>query len=492
LLLDSTRKKQHWVVFAILLFLVFDFSILALNYWLSQKIEKDAVAINLAGRQRMLTQSMFNALLNLQLATQSGNNAKPYLAELSIASKLFNDTLKSFHHKHLAYSGENQPLYLEPLSEKSELNLLNEADKLWQPYNKHIQALQSNYQPELLNATTSYASENSPRLLDLMNQLTSHLQDKTRSQTRQIRTYQGIAFLLALANFLGILFMYTQRIREVNRSSLMLHNIINRVAVSVLIVDANNKVIDSNHTAQLLFQYEKNEMIGKNLDLFLQDLNDKPIAKRKDGSPFMAEVEHDNVKLDNQHVTILTITDVTQQHMTVVRLNEIAQTDTLTGLPNRVLFDDRLNLEIQRVQLDNSLLAVMFIDLDNFKAVNDTYGHYVGDQLLKELAQRMRLCLRETDTISRRGGDEFTIAISISSIADGERIAHNILQQISAPLTVGGLSIEPSASIGISLYPTHSTYPDQLIAYADAAMYQAKLAGGNQIKLFVENRQLPI
>jgi diguanylate cyclase (GGDEF)-like protein len=489
LLLDTTRKEQRWVVFAILLFLVFDFSILALNYWLSKKIEQDAVAINHAGRQRMLTQRMLNSLLNLQLANQPSNNTKPYLEELSMSSKLFDDTLKSFHYKHLTYSSENRPLYLEPLREKSELYLLHEADKLWQPYYKRIQALQSNYQPELLHATARYASKNSPHLLDLMNQLTSYLQEKTRAQTKQVRIYQGIAFLLALANFLGILFMYTRRIREIDRSSLMLHNIINKVAVSILIVDANYKVIDSNTTAQLLFKYEKSEMIGKNLDLFLQDFNSKSTAKCKDGSHFMVEVEFDNVKLDDEHVTILTITDVTQQHITVARLNEIAQTDTLTGLPNRVLFDDRLNLEMQRVQLDNSLLALLFIDLDNFKTVNDTYGHYVGDQLLKELANRMRMCLRDTDIISRRGGDEFTIVLSISNIEDSERIAHNIQQQISAPLNVSGLSIQPSASIGISLYPIHSSDPDQLISCADTAMYQAKLAGGNRISLFVENPQ---
>ena len=133
-----------------------------------------------------------------------------------------------------------------------------------------------------------------------------------------------------------------------------------------------------------------------------------------------------------------------------------------------------------------SRLGPRAVDLDNFKIVNDTYGHYVGDQLLKELAQRMRMCLREADTISRRGGDEFTILLNISNVESGEKIARDMLQQISTPLTVSGLAIEPSASIGISLYPTHSKKPDQLIAYADKAMYQAKLVGGNQIHLFDE------
>lgn len=194
------------------------------------------------------------------------------------------------------------------------------------------------------------------------------------------------------------------------------------------------------------------------------------------------------MKLDELLVTIITIADVTQQRQAMVRLNEIAYTDTLTGLPNRTLFDDRLSLEIQHVRRENNLLAVLFIDLDNFKDVNDNHGHHIGDQLLKKIACRIRLNLRETDTVSRRGGDEFNVILNvISSISDSERIANSILQELSLPFEIEGINIMPSASIGISIYPLHSENADLLLEQTDAAMYKAKDAGGNQICIYSKN-----
>ena len=109
MLFDSTQEKQRWIVFAILLILIFDFSVLALNYWLSRKIEEDAVAINLAGCQRMLSQRMVNSLLSIDLATKNGNEPKPYLNELKVTSKLFDDTLKGFRQRHLTYGATMNP-----------------------------------------------------------------------------------------------------------------------------------------------------------------------------------------------------------------------------------------------------------------------------------------------------------------------------------------------------------------------------------------------
>lgn len=141
------------------------------------------------------------------------------------------------------------------MQDETALTLLNKADRLWQPYQTGILALleHTQYQPNQLSAVVNYASEHHLQLLNLMNQLTSNLQDKTHKEAEQIRIYQGIAFLLALANFFGISFMYNRCLHEVSRNSLMLHNIIDQVAVCVLIINADNLIIDSNHATQKLF-----------------------------------------------------------------------------------------------------------------------------------------------------------------------------------------------------------------------------------------------
>lgn len=497
MLFDSTREKQRWILFAVLLFLVFDFSVLALNYWLSLKIEKEAIAINLAGRQRMLSQRMVNSLLNIELASQRGNDTAPYLSELKTTFKLFDDTLIGFRTSHLTFDGNNQPVYLEPLNQPVQLKLLHKADVIWQPYRLQIMALLANEldlpkQQEAeqcaqqLSNTVTYASKYSAHLLNLMNDLTSNLQNNTQLQTERIRTYQACAFLLALLNFFGIFYMFSQRIRQTSRSNLMLNNIINKVTVSVLIIDSNNHIIDSNLTAQTLFQYEKSELSGKNLAQFLETHANETIAKCKDGSQFRAVIERNQIKLDNEEATILSITDITKQHEKEQHLSQMAHHDTLTGLPNRILFDDRLSLEINHMRRDNSLLAVMFIDLDRFKPINDNYGHSAGDEVLKQIAQRISLCLHDIDTVSRRGGDEFTVILSgIKDIADCEKIARTILNQLASAFVFNNQHISASASIGISLYPMHGQNSDELLLQADAAMYQAKAKGGNQICMCV-------
>lgn len=159
--------------------------------------------------------------------------------------------------------------------------------------------------------------------------------------------------------------------------------------------------------------------------------------------------------------------------------------DALTGLPNRKLFTDRLLHAIIKARRDKSRVAVMFIDLDKFKPVNDRYGHAVGDLLLKEVARRLHDCLRESDTVARLGGDEFIMLVSYS----GERSSHmvvaeKILRALTAPFFIAGHTHHISASIGIAVYPQDGADEKQLLKNADTAMYHAKKSGRNNVKLF--------
>lgn len=149
--------------------------------------------------------------------------------------------------------------------------------------------------------------------------------------------------------------------------------------------------------------------------------------------------------------------------------------DPLTNLPNRVLFQDRLFQALAGAQRHKQQLALLYIDLDNMKEVNDTLGHAMGDNLLKEVAQNLRASVRDSDTIARLGGDEFVvIQMDVHNEDDAINMATKLLAALDKPVTCNGETVKPSASVGISLYPSHAENSDELLAKADAAMYRAK------------------
>jgi len=166
-------------------------------------------------------------------------------------------------------------------------------------------------------------------------------------------------------------------------------------------------------------------------------------------------------------------------------LQRTALHDTLTKLPNRILLEDRIGQAIVSARRSGEQCAVLFVDLDRFKVVNDSLGHFAGDELLKAVAQRLRAAVRGEDTVSRLGGDEFVILLrAISKTEDAAIVAGKILEALRVPVSVQGRELPISLSIGISIFPVHGEAGRELIANADAAMYQAKKSGRNQFQFF--------
>ncbi|MDQ1516507.1 MAG: hypothetical protein QOE80_2337 [Actinomycetota bacterium] len=162
-----------------------------------------------------------------------------------------------------------------------------------------------------------------------------------------------------------------------------------------------------------------------------------------------------------------------------------AEHDGLTGLPNRLLFGDRLARALAHARRNELPVAVMVVDLDRFKEVNDSLGHAAGDQLLREVAQRMRACLRDEDTVARLGGDEFALLLPhVSGIEGAVRVARRLLAALAAPVELGGQPVVVSPSIGISLFPDDGDTADAIVEGADAAMYRAKEQGRNTFEIF--------
>jgi diguanylate cyclase (GGDEF)-like protein len=163
-------------------------------------------------------------------------------------------------------------------------------------------------------------------------------------------------------------------------------------------------------------------------------------------------------------------------------LQYIAHHDPLTDLPNRELFHDRLQTALARARRNKERLAVLYIDLDGFKEVNDGHGHAVGDLLLQEVAQRIRRCLRESDTVGRIGGDEFVVLLNNITLPEhGAVVAEKIRAVLDRPFELGGKRLHISSSIGVATYPEHGDDNKQLIRHADEAMYAAKKNGGNRL-----------
>jgi len=178
-------------------------------------------------------------------------------------------------------------------------------------------------------------------------------------------------------------------------------------------------------------------------------------------------------------------TDISERKEIEEHMQHMAQYDALTHLPNRALFNDRLKQAIAAAQRNKARLALMFIDLDKFKPVNDTYGHGVGDLLLKDVALRIQDCLRDSDTAARIGGDEFVILLpAIETEQDASKVGEKILHALNRPFELAGHTLKIGSSIGVAVYPQHGKDEKLLVKSADIAMYHAKKNGRNNVKIY--------
>jgi diguanylate cyclase (GGDEF)-like protein/PAS domain S-box-containing protein len=211
------------------------------------------------------------------------------------------------------------------------------------------------------------------------------------------------------------------------------------------------------------------------------------------------------IVLSGEDEVLAIVRDVTERKRAEQQIIQLAFYDYLTGLPNRLLFKDRLEQSMASAQRYRKKVAVMFIDLDFFKHINDTFGHNIGDMLLKSVADRILKCTRRIDyvsrinteelerTVTRMGGDEFTILLSnIDNIQDVSKIGQRILNEISQPFEIGAHDIHITASIGITIYPIDTEDPDDLLKYADIAMYQVKDKGRNNYQFYTESMNAAI
>lgn len=211
---------------------------------------------------------------------------------------------------------------------------------------------------------------------------------------------------------------------------------------------------------------------------------DDEVLWRSDGTGFHTELWSHPQIIDEKIVgAVVTFTDITERKKAEEKIKHLATHDALTDLPNLKLAHDRISMAVAMARRNNKMAAVLFIDLDGFKKINDSHGHGAGDALLMEVARRLLSSVRETDTIARIGGDEFLGVLSeLSSPGNASKMAEKAITLVSQPFSINGIQMAIGASIGIALYPAHGQNVEELIKQADNAMYEVKKAGKNGYK----------
>jgi diguanylate cyclase (GGDEF)-like protein/PAS domain S-box-containing protein len=297
-----------------------------------------------------------------------------------------------------------------------------------------------------------------------------------------------------------------QRMRRVNaqlaEKETRMRAVFDNVDDGIIIINAAGIIESVNPGAERIFGYERAEMIGRDVSMLMPEQTriqpgkhirrylkggqstvigalKEIIAMRKDGTSFPMDLRVTEMRLGDADLFIGTMRDITERKKNEEKIIHLATHDPLTNLPNRHLLQDRVRQAISHAERHEGIrVAVLYIDLDGFKQVNDAYGHDVGDLLLLEVTRRIRAVLRSEDTIARQGGDEFIVTLpNIKQKLGASVVAEKLLQSLTAPCQIEGNEINISASIGLALYPDDGEDVETLLIRSDAAMYTAKMAG---------------
>jgi len=331
--------------------------------------------------------------------------------------------------------------------------------------------------------------------------IVSEISRQSMQQDVLARVFGRLIFASILALILGLititLLARLRTQREVFQGQLELHAMLYaNTTEGVMITDNKGCTIDINDAFEKITLYSRDDVIGQNPRILSSGRQDKQFYadmwsdlntkgawegeitnRRKDGTLIVEWLRIYVIKDDNGEVVnnVAVFSDITGKKLTEEEMLRRAHHDPLTGLANRLLFDERLQQDLARARRNENNLALLFIDLDKFKPINDKHGHHAGDEVLLEVARRLLKELREVDTVARVGGDEFVVILAeLTTLQDIDIVTQRILQSLRKPIYVNNKVLYISASIGISLFPDHGETERELIANADKAMYDVK------------------
>jgi diguanylate cyclase (GGDEF)-like protein/PAS domain S-box-containing protein len=294
-----------------------------------------------------------------------------------------------------------------------------------------------------------------------------------------------------------------QALSRAEESEKRFRTIVTSVADGILVINQQGTIQLFNHAAEKIFGISVVECIGKNIESLIAD-NDGTLNSylgkkfpgreryrkelrglRKDGVEFPMELTANATSFDETSLFVVICRDISNRKQAQEKLESLAKYDPLTGLANRTLFHEKLDEALRLAERGRHSVAVLYLDLDHFKDINDTLGHPAGDQLLKLVAASLKKCVRGPDTVARLGGDEFAIiATNVNDQQLVHRLAGRIVEVLKEPVVIQSQTIHTGTSIGITLYPDDAVDPDRLMKNADLALYRAKSNGRDRFEFY--------
>lgn len=310
------------------------------------------------------------------------------------------------------------------------------------------------------------------------------------------------AYLVGVANDINERKLATDRLR-------LQAEVFEHIGEAIVITDEDNKILSVNRSFTTITGYSADDVRGRSPNLLSSGYHDAAFYeelwtslaqhgnwsgevwdRRKNGQLYPQWLNISVVRGSAGDVThhVAVFSDITERKAAEERIRYLAEVDALTNLPNRIVLNERLAQALEQSRAGEHGFAVLFVDIDRFKNINDSLGHSVGDALLCETAQRLSSLLKATDTVTRQGGDEFVILLpELDSAEEAAHLAEKVLQVVSRPFSIEQHMLTTTASVGIAMYPTDGDDVESLLKHADAAMYVAKNAGRNSFRFFTRD-----
>lgn len=280
-----------------------------------------------------------------------------------------------------------------------------------------------------------------------------------------------------------------------------IHTVLEHSMEAVVCANEAGAIVHFNAMAERVFGYKAGDVLGLTLPkLIPSPVLDEVLASgqhmlefekvggvRRNGAPLPMRVKMTRVTLPTRQLWVIYIRDIQEIHLKQLEIERLAHVDSLTGLPNRNLLQDRMSQTLATARRYHRNFALLYIDLDKFKAVNDTHGHAIGDGVLREIGKRLKACVRDTDTVARIGGDEFVALLTdLKHENDVRIVAERILKVCRQPVALGNNSFQLGASVGIAVYPSDGDSLENIQRHADTAMYHAKNNGRDQFAFYTQ------
>ncbi len=417
--------------------------------------------------------------------------------------------------------GKNNSLFNQELTIIRERFLGNPA---WiDDISKSFADLQNSIQVNSPKEAEKSYKEINKKLIDIHEYATNKAQKMNNQAYEDFKIASLWTLLLAIYLVtIAIAFSKTKKnqleknIREIKKSKDWLENIMSASPEAILISDSEGTIIEANNQSCELFKKSKNDLRKSDINSlipdklkeqhkhhiqnFFSDNHPSRLTGRKglttilsNGKIIDVDINLKKTKIGNNTYCIAAIRDISEENRILAKIDHQANYDFLTNLPNRSLTINRFDYMQSIAIRDNTKLAFIFLDIDNFKNINDTLGHEAGDDILKIVSNRIRSCTRETDTTGRLGGDEFIILLGrINETKDITIVTDNILNKLNQKIEIYGHKIKINASIGISLFPENGNNYSELLRKSDSAMYYAKSLGGSQHAFYIDSMSMII